>query len=335
MKKMIIAIAAVVFSAVGIADIKVSDVNVFSGYPWRKVMIGYTITGTDSSADLIRVTATDKTKNKTYTAASLVGAGLTEGRHEAQWLAQKEGVRFTSENLDFSVSVVSHGVQLWENGPYWAECNIGAAKPEDKGYYFKWGDSTGLEYGVFSLNVYGWYYVDSSVECADYLGGSFFGDVNQLYAGKVLEASSGCLAAKYDAATAYLKAPWRMPTADEFAKLIRNCDIQWVEQNGRKGCLVKGRGAYASKSIFLPAAGFGDARTINAVGSQGCYWSSRPTYPDMQIITRPSIDDAIIYLPDPDYYAACLNFSSKGVKDVNGFHRRDALSVRPVRGPLK
>ena len=35
------------------------------------------------------------------------------------------------------------GVQLWENGPYWAECNVGAARPEESGYYFWWGDTVG------------------------------------------------------------------------------------------------------------------------------------------------------------------------------------------------
>ena len=31
-----------------------------------------------------------------------------------------------------------NGVQLWENGPYWATTNIGAERPEDYGYYFWW-----------------------------------------------------------------------------------------------------------------------------------------------------------------------------------------------------
>ena len=35
------------------------------------------------------------------------------------------------------------GVQLWENGPYWAECNVGATSPEEYGYYFWWGDTVG------------------------------------------------------------------------------------------------------------------------------------------------------------------------------------------------
>ena len=37
------------------------------------------------------------------------------------------------------------GVQLWEGGPYWAECNVGATEPEEYGYYFWWGDTVGYE----------------------------------------------------------------------------------------------------------------------------------------------------------------------------------------------
>lgn len=37
------------------------------------------------------------------------------------------------------------GVQLWDGGPYWAECNVGASKPEEYGYYFWWGDAIGYK----------------------------------------------------------------------------------------------------------------------------------------------------------------------------------------------
>ena len=37
------------------------------------------------------------------------------------------------------------GVQLWENGPCWADRNIGAAKPEGHGLYFWWGDTVGYK----------------------------------------------------------------------------------------------------------------------------------------------------------------------------------------------
>ena len=39
-----------------------------------------------------------------------------------------------------------HGkVQLWKGGPYWADTNIGAEKPEDYGFYFWWGDTVGYK----------------------------------------------------------------------------------------------------------------------------------------------------------------------------------------------
>ena len=37
-------------------------------------------------------------------------------------------------------------VQLWKDGPYWAETNIGADKPWEYGYYFWWGDTIGCKY---------------------------------------------------------------------------------------------------------------------------------------------------------------------------------------------
>lgn len=36
-----------------------------------------------------------------------------------------------------------NGVQLWENGPFWATCNLGAERPQDSGRYFWWGDKCG------------------------------------------------------------------------------------------------------------------------------------------------------------------------------------------------
>ena len=37
------------------------------------------------------------------------------------------------------------GVQLWEGGPYFATCNVGASSPEEYGYYFWWGDTVGYQ----------------------------------------------------------------------------------------------------------------------------------------------------------------------------------------------
>lgn len=78
----IICLLAAALVAVGLhAEITVSDVEVFSGSPWKDVVVGYTITGTDENASFVRLTATDKSANKNYVAKTLSGAALTEGRH--------------------------------------------------------------------------------------------------------------------------------------------------------------------------------------------------------------------------------------------------------------
>lgn len=91
---------------------------------------------------------------------------------------------------------------------------------------------------------------------------------------------TGNLVAKYDAATAHLGAPWRMPTADEFDALVSNCTTAWTTHNGVYGRLVTGKGAFSTKSIFLPAAGLGYDSDLNNPGSDGYYWSSTPSSDD-------------------------------------------------------
>ena len=148
MKNIILAVGVFVVTNV-LANVTVSDIQVFSGYPWREVVVGYTITGTDTEMDadldVIQLVATDKSANKTYTARSLTGAVLTEGRHVLRWDAASEGAKFSSPNVVFSVSIVRPGTRLWADGPYWAECNVGATKPEECGYYFWWGDTVGYK----------------------------------------------------------------------------------------------------------------------------------------------------------------------------------------------
>ena len=46
--------------------------------------------------------------------------------------------------------------------------------------------------------------------------------------------------------------------------------------NGVAGYVVRGRGDYASKSIFLPCAGDGYGTSLEYAGSYGDYWSSVP-----------------------------------------------------------
>ena len=162
--------------------------------------------------------------------------------------------------------------QLWENGPYWATCNVGATKPEEYGYYFWWGGTVGYKRNA-SNN--GWISVKDGSSFSFNSGNcpTYGKNNSQLQSEGYIDATDNLVAA-HDAATAHLGAPWRMPTDAEFAALISNCTTTWTTRNGVAGRLVTGKGEYASKSIFLPAAGYGDDSDLRDPGSYGYYWSS-------------------------------------------------------------
>ena len=202
------------------------------------------------------------------------------------------------------------GVQLWGNGPYWAKCNVGASRPEEYGYYFWWGDSVG-----YTNTGSGWISVTDGTRISFSSSGtaaSTNGKDNWalLLAGYI--DLSGNLVAAHDAATAHLGSPWRMPTDTEVSALIDNCTATWITTNGVSGGLVTGKGEYANRSIFLPAAGVGDASGLRSPGSVGDYWSSTPDSDDSHVAWRLNLEPSIF---------------SRGSR-THVFGR----SVRPVRG---
>lgn len=205
------------------------------------------------------------------------------------------------------------GVQLWEGGPYWAECNVGAEKPEESGYYFWWGDTVGYQRNAANN---GWVSVkDGSSFLFNSGNCPTYGKSNSELQSLGYIDSTGNLVAVHDAATAHLGAPWRLPTVAEFSALISNCDTQWTVQSGVYGRLVKGRGAFAAKSIFLPAAGYGYDSRLSSLGSFGYYRSSTP---------------------DSGYsYRAWSLYFGSGDFFLYNDYRCYGQSVRPVRGFAK
>jgi len=103
-----------------------------------------------------------------------------------------------------------------------------------------------------------------------------------------------------------------MPTDAEFSALMGNCTTKWITINGVSGQLVTGKGAYADRSIFLPAAGGGLDSSLCSPGSLGYFWSSTPNSGN-------------------SYYAWYLYFYSSYFIRRNNF-RYYGQSVRPVRG---
>ena len=257
----------------------VTGVTAQQRYPWNGLVdITVTIQGSveDMAITECSFAATNSATNLEIPVAHVsrngddVGSGSTWTRKYI-WDAKADVGAVKIDDVTLSVDAFM-GVQLWENGPYWATCNVGATKPEECGYYFWWGDTVGYKRNA---NNNGW------VSVKDETGFSFSSgncptlgkDNSQLQSAGYIDAT-GNLVAAYDAATAHLGVPWRMPTDAEFDALIKNCDTEWTSRNGVSGRLVKGRGTYASKSIFLPAAGYGDASNFRSLGSYGGYWSS-------------------------------------------------------------
>ncbi len=332
MKQVIMGVvAALAISAMAETTNTVQVTKFHQSYPYTgKATVEYTVGGTlpdyavaeiiintdDASAIFIQKDIVTGVNSNVIDFASSFGGALV--------LTNASYVVTIGEDLGY--------VQLWENGPYWAECNVGATKPEEYGYYFWWGDTVGYtpsggtwtdDYfysGVTWVSSTGQQMSSSpfsSSSCSTYgkdnstLLSEGWIDSTLLSEGWI--NSIGNLVAAHDAATAHLGSPWRMPTYAEFSALISNCTTEWTTRNGVYGRLVTGKGDYADRSIFLPAAGRGIDSDLHGPGSFGGYWSSTP---------------------GSDYSdgAWVIFFHSSYIGRNEGGSRADGLSVRPVRG---
>ena len=131
-------------------------------------------------------------------------------------------------------------VQLWQDGPRFAEFNVGATAIYEYGGYYAWG-------GLYN-------------QSDDYY------------------TSIGPLPADRDVATQHWGSNWRMPTKAEMKALINNCVTTWTynyQSTGKAGRVFTGKGDYAENSIFLPAAGsWTTYGGFEAIGGDVCYWTS-------------------------------------------------------------
>lgn len=159
-------------------------------------------------------------------------------------------------------------VQLWEGGPYWAEMNIGAKKPEDYGYYFWWGDTVG-----YKRENDAWVASDGSSSNFSFeeKNAPTFGKKPQLLQNEGWTTVEGVLTPQHDAAHVQWGGGWRMPTEPEIVDLNDKCEWVWITLNGVEGYVVRGKGDYASASIFLPGGGRFRGN-LPPVGNNGCYW---------------------------------------------------------------
>ncbi len=158
------------------------------------------------------------------------------------------------------------------SGIKWASYNLGASKPEEYGDYFAWGETKP-------------YYTEGHAQdnpCTSWREGKEAGykwdsnfdidlETNNLITYAYDKDTE--LKPAHDAAIVNWGGTWRMPTKAEQDELRAECNWEWVEVNGVKGCKVSSKSN--SNYIFLPAAGCrGGAGFDSVAGSRGFYWSS-------------------------------------------------------------
>ena len=224
---------------------------------------------------------------------------------------------------------VHNKVQLWEDGPYWADTNIGAEKPEDYGFYFWWGDTVG-----YKREGDAWVASDGSSSAFEFTeehtitchksmsslkseGWIIEGEERKSLFGKLFGGrEDSVLTTKHDAAQVHWGGEWRMPTKQELKDLCNKCDWSWTTMNGANGYVVRGRGDYASASIFLPCAGYVLGASLGHAGSTGAYWASVP----------------YSHYNDSEAWDIGFNSNSHG---VSYYYRYYGQPVRPVIGIAK
>ena len=183
-------------------------------------------------------------------------AAVAEG--EATITAKAGGKSATCSVKVDKVKAVDLGLP---SGLKWADCNLGAEKPEDYGDYYAWGETEPKENYSWSTYKFG---TSSSGPFSKYNTKSSYGTVDNK---TVLEPED-------DVAHVKLGGKWRMPTDAEWTELRTKCTWTWVTNYNGTGVTGQIVTATNGNSIFLPAAGRRFDSNLNDAGSWGCYWSS-------------------------------------------------------------
>jgi hypothetical protein len=355
MNKLVFAAVSTIMTFSIFAAPYVTNVVAKQRYPWGIVDISCDVKGIEESREIgfsIEAVLPDLGVVKKASAVRFLGAensnsdGLVaakDGNYRFVWNANADigSAHYTNIVVRIGIYKNPKKVQLWKDGPYWAEMNIGANEPWELGYYFWWGDTIGYKIEnykriplgrwldgstIYKPVNYKWVASDGSSSNFSFVGSNTPTDMKDISTLKNEGwiTAEGVLAPQHDAAKKHWGGNWRMPTKQEFDELNSKCDWTRTRWNGVKGYVIRGRGDYASNSIFLPCAGCVEGVSLVTVGSLGAYsfgtyWSS---------------------VPDPDGHAWYLDFCSSGYPDLDSHesdchNRYNGRSVRPLQGFTK
>lgn len=158
-----------------------------------------------------------------------------------------------------------------------ADRNIGASAPEDFGAYFAWGEK--------------------AVRNVTFTGNTITAGSAYAYATTPYYSGSGSSYTKYtssdgymtllpadDAATVLWGGSWRLPEQSDFTMLVQQTTATTTDNyndTGVAGTVYRGKGDYASSTLFIPAAGMVDGTTRTSVGTSPYLWT-RTRYNNQQ-----------------------------------------------------
>lgn len=136
------------------------------------------------------------------------------------------------------------------SGTKWANCNVGAMKPEEHGDYYAWGETE----------------VKESYPQDDYF--------NDWRINSQIEEFSSCISGtQYDVAHVKWGGNWRMPTEDDIDELIMFCSKERTVINGVEGWSFTGPNG---NSIFIPLSGQFIESSVSYLERGGYIWSGTP-----------------------------------------------------------
>ena len=161
----------------------------------------------------------------------------------------RKAYRFRVNQINSLIAVRQHEYVDLGLSVKWATCNIGADKPEDKGYPYAWGEH--LNKIDFEWRNY-WLCVDSCDNLTKYNTQPANGPIDSLTV----------LGPDDDVAQIRWGGNWRMPSVDEWQELKDNCTWTLDSIKADYRYYVKGyritsnKPGYTDRSIFLPATDY-------------------------------------------------------------------------------
>lgn len=185
-----------------------------------------------------------------------------------------------------------------ESGTLWANMNVGATTPLEKGEYYAWGETEPAADHNYSLANYKYYQNGQYVEI-----GSYDADAGaNIFSG-----------ATYDAATANISQLWSTPTKTQFEELIAGCTV--TEETVEGITLWKFTSNANGRFIYLPKSGYMDGTTNKYINNGYSYYMTSTRYANSSF-----------------YDLYITSTTSKTITTINKYY---GTVVRPVASPQK